>query len=124
MKQAGTLSDARAGRLGSSRLGISLGPRGLAEPLPLARLPAWPLPRRCPLQDPTLEQRGGGKAAGLLPTSRHRPLLFLWLRGGLVSSTPAERDLFRNLGALRSSFWASVKASVSSFFHCRDSGSL
>lgn len=67
---------------------------------------------------------GGGTTANLLPKSRHRPLLFLWLSGGLVSSTPAERDLFKNLGALRSSFWASVKASVSSFFHCRDSGSL
>ena len=53
-----------------------------------------------------------------------RPLLFLWQRGGFESSTTAERDLLRNLGARRSSRWASMNVSVSSFFHCTNSGSL
>ena len=53
-----------------------------------------------------------------------RPLLLLWQRGGLDSSTTLDRDLLRNLGARRSSRWASVKVSVSSFFHCTSSGSL
>lgn len=54
----------------------------------------------------------------------HRPLLLRCVRGGLESSTTPARPLPMTLGARRSSFWASVNASVSSFFHCTNSGSL
>ena len=69
----------------------------------------------------------GGGAFSQDPSHRsgvQRPLLFLWQRGGFESSTTAERDLLRNLGARRSSRWASMNVSVSSFFHCTNSGSL
>lgn len=54
----------------------------------------------------------------------HRPLLLRCVRGGLESSTTPARPFPMTLGARRSSFWASVNASVSSFFHCTNSGSL
>lgn len=54
----------------------------------------------------------------------YRPLLLWCVRGGLESSTPPARPFPMTLGARRSSFWASVNASVSSFFHWTNSGSL
>lgn len=54
----------------------------------------------------------------------HRPLLLRCVRGGLESSTTPARPFPMTFGARRSSFWASVNASVSSFFHCTNSGSL
>lgn len=54
----------------------------------------------------------------------HKPLLLRCVRGGLESSTTPALPLPMTLGARRSSFWASVNASVSSFFHCTNSGSL
>lgn len=54
----------------------------------------------------------------------HRPLLLRCVRGGLGWSSTPPRLFPITLGARRSSFCASVNASVSSFFHCTNSGSL
>lgn len=65
-----------------------------------------------------------GPSCGPCCSVVQRPLLFLWHRGGLESSRMVFRGLLRNLGARRSSLWASVKVHVSSFSHCANSGSL
>lgn len=64
------------------------------------------------------------EALGQKPTVAHKPLLLRCVSGGLDSSTTPARPLPITLGARRSSFWASVNASFSSFFHCTNSGSL
>lgn len=115
------------GREATPRLGVATPPRrsiseswGAPEPrrIPWVRASTSSLHLSPRLSSPvwTFRDRPGPGC--------QRPLLFLWQRGGFQSSTTADRDLLRNLGARRNSRWASVNVSVSSFFHCTNSGSL